>query len=93
MKVKYETAKSIAEPLSDKSGMPQGKSVHTAQIMLLICAAIWGGSYVSSKYALEVFPVQWLMGVRMVGACTIMAVIFSVRFVKLLQKSLLFLLY
>lgn len=92
MKVKYETAKSIAEPLSDKSGMPQGKSVHTAQIMLLICAAIWGGSYVSSKYALEVFPVQWLMGIRMVGACTIMAVIFFGTLRKTFTKSLLFLL-
>ncbi|WP_391495881.1 DMT family transporter [Gardnerella swidsinskii] len=88
MKVKYETAKSIAEPLSDKSGLPQGKSVHIAQIMLLICAAIWGGSYVSSKYALEVFPVQWLMGVRMVGACAIMAVIFFGTLRKTFTKKL-----
>lgn len=72
MKVKDVTAQS----LTNQSGMPQGKGVRTAQFMLLICAAIWGGSYVSSKYALEVFPVQWLMGVRMVGACAIMVVIF-----------------
>lgn len=72
MKANGEAAKSIV----DKSGMPKGNSVHISQLMLLVCAAIWGGSYVSSKYALEVFPVQWLMGVRMIGACAIMFVIF-----------------
>lgn len=51
-------------------------SVNIARIMLLTCAAIWGGSYVSSKYALNVFHPQWLMGVRMIGACLIMGVIF-----------------
>lgn len=84
MKVKGATTQSLA----NKSGMPQGKSVHTAQIMLLICAAIWGGSYVSSKYALEVFPVQWLMGVRMVGACAIMLVIFFGTLRKNFSKKL-----
>ena len=56
--------------------------------MLLVCAAIWGGSYVSSKYALEVFPVQWLMGVRMVGACAIMFVIFFGTLRKTFTKKL-----
>ncbi|MFU0513689.1 DMT family transporter [Gardnerella greenwoodii] len=68
--------------------MPKGKSVHISQLMLLVCAAIWGGSYVSSKYALEVFPVQWLMGVRMVGACAIMFVIFFGTLRKTFTKKL-----
>lgn len=84
MKANGEAAKTIL----DKSGMPKGKSVHISQLMLLVCAAIWGGSYVSSKYALEVFPVQWLMGVRMVGACAIMFVIFFGTLRKTFTKKL-----
>ncbi|WP_196218458.1 DMT family transporter [Gardnerella sp. KA00603] len=68
--------------------MPKGNSVHISQLMLLVCAAIWGGSYVSSKYALEVFPVQWLMGVRMIGACAIMFVIFFGTLRKTFTKKL-----
>ncbi len=84
MKADGEAAKSIV----DKSGMPKGNSVHISQLMLLVCAAIWGGSYVSSKYALEVFPVQWLMGVRMIGACAIMFVIFFGTLRKTFTKKL-----
>lgn len=84
MKANGEAAKTIV----DKSGMPKGKNVHISQLMLLVCAAIWGGSYVSSKYALEVFPVQWLMGVRMVGACAIMFVIFFGTLRKTFTKKL-----
>lgn len=84
MKADGEAAKSIV----DKSGMPKGNSVHISQLMLLACAAIWGGSYVSSKYALEVFPVQWLMGVRMIGACAIMFVIFFGTLRKTFTKKL-----
>ena len=84
MEADDETAKTLV----DRSGMPKGKGVRTAQLMLLACAAIWGGSYVSSKYALEVFPVQWLMGVRMVGACAIMAVIFFGTLRKTFTKKL-----
>lgn len=84
MKAKDEATQTLAE----RSGMPTGKGVHAAQLMLLACAAIWGGSYVSSKYALNVFPVQWLMGVRMVGACTIMAVIFFGTLRKTFTKQL-----
>ena len=84
MKANGEAAKSIV----DKSGMPKGNSVHISQLMLLVCAAIWGGSYVSSKYALEVFPVQWLMGVRMIGACAIMFVIFFGTLRKTFTKKL-----
>ena len=84
MKANGEAAKTIV----DKSGMPKGNSVHISQLMLLVCAAIWGGSYVSSKYALEVFPVQWIMGVRMIGACAIMFVIFFGTLRKTFTKKL-----
>ena len=63
-------------------------TVNIARIMLLLCAAIWGGSYVSSKYALEVFTPQWLMGVRMLGACIIMGVVFFKTIRKNFTKKL-----
>ena len=36
--------------------------------MLLGCAALWGGSYLLAKFAMEAIPPQWLMGLRMIGA-------------------------
>lgn len=84
MKVKDAEAKKLI----DQSGMPKRKNIHIAQFMLLICAAIWGGSYVSSKFALEVFSVQWLMSVRMVGACSLMLIIFFGTIRKSFTKKL-----
>lgn len=63
-------------------------SLQAANIMLLTCAAIWGGSYLSAKYALEVFPVQWLMGTRMLGACVLIAVIFFKQLRESMNKSI-----
>ena len=40
-----------------------------ARLMLLGCAALWGGSYLLAKFAMEAIPPQWLMGLRMIGAC------------------------
>lgn len=67
-----------------------GKRVglHTAQIMLLTCAAIWGGSYVSAKFALEVFSVQWLMLTRLVGACALIGIIFYRQIRKAFDASM-----
>ena len=33
-----------------------------ARLMLLGCAALWGGSYLLAKFAMEAIPPQWLMG-------------------------------
>ena len=47
-----------------------------ARLMLLGCAALWGGSYLLAKFAMEAIPPQWLMGLRMIGACLCMLALF-----------------
>lgn len=47
-----------------------------ARLMLLTCAALWGGSYLLAKFAMEAIPPQWLMGLRMFGACICMLGLF-----------------
>lgn len=47
-----------------------------ARVMLLCCAALWGGSYVCSKVVLTQLTPQWLMCIRMFGACACMLALF-----------------
>lgn len=47
-----------------------------ARLMLLACAALWGGSYLLAKFAMEAIPPQWLMALRMFGACLCMLALF-----------------
>lgn len=47
-----------------------------ARLMLLTCAALWGGSYLVAKFAIAAIPPQWLMGIRVLGACTVMLALF-----------------
>ncbi|KAA8821275.1 DMT family transporter [Bifidobacterium vespertilionis] len=47
-----------------------------ARLMLLTCAALWGGSYLIAKFAMVAIPPQWLMGIRVLGACTCMMLLF-----------------
>lgn len=51
-------------------------NLHVARFMLIVCTAIWGGSYLSVKYCLDYFQVQWLIGIRTIGACLIIGVLF-----------------
>lgn len=55
-----------------------------ARLMLLCCAALWGGSYLMAKVAMSSLPPQWLMAMRLVGACLIMMVLFRRSIVPLL---------
>ena len=60
-----------------------------ARLMLLGCAALWGGSYLLAKFAMEAIPPQWLMGLRMIGACLCMLALFHKHIVPYLTpKSL-----
>ena len=52
--------------------------------MLLGCAALWGGSYLLAKFAMEAIPPQWLMGLRMIGACLCMLALFHKHIVPYL---------
>ncbi len=47
-----------------------------ARLMLLGCAALWGGSYLLAKVAMSALTPQWLMALRMAGACLIMFALF-----------------
>lgn len=58
------------------SRMSRSFPPNLARVMLLMCAALWGGSYLFAKIALETIPPQWLMCMRMFGACTIMFALF-----------------
>ncbi|WEV52186.1 DMT family transporter [Bifidobacterium sp. ESL0704] len=60
-----------------------------ARLMLLCCAALWGGSYLVSKIAMTAITPQWLMAMRTGGACLIMLLMFHNSIVPALNKSIL----
>ena len=68
--------------------MKKGLSPTTGRVMLLCCAMLWGGSYPIAKVAMGVVTPQWLMGLRLVGASTIMLILFRKRIVPYLNKSI-----
>lgn len=68
--------------------MKKGLSPTTGRVMLLCCAMLWGGSYPIAKVAMGVVTPQWLMGLRLVGASTIMPILFRKRIVPYLNKSI-----
>lgn len=47
-----------------------------ARFMLLCCAALWGGSYLVAKSVMVAIPPQWMMFLRMTGACLFMILLF-----------------
>lgn len=59
-----------------------------ARLMLLACAALWGGSYLLAKVAMAAIPPQWLMGLRMVGACACMFALFRSHITPYLNRSI-----
>lgn len=59
-----------------RSRMSRTFPPNLARLMLLCCAALWGGSYLMAKRAMTQIPPQWLMAVRMIGACLIMLALF-----------------
>ncbi|WP_241677197.1 DMT family transporter [Bifidobacterium jacchi] len=59
-----------------RSSLSRSFPPNLARLMLLCCAALWGGSYLVAKIALDTIPAQWLMAMRMVGSCAIMFALF-----------------
>ena len=59
-----------------------------ARLMFLGCAALWGGSYLLAKFAMEAIPPQWLMGLRMIGACLCMLALFHKHIVPYLTPKI-----
>ncbi len=58
------------------------------QMTLLGSAALWGGSYLFTKTALEAMPMHWLMCVRMLGACLCMLAVFHRRILPNLNRRI-----
>lgn len=58
-----------------------------ARIMLLGCAALWGGSYLFAKIALTSIPPYWLMFLRLAGSCLIMLALFRKPIVAVFHRS------
>lgn len=56
--------------------------------MLLACAALWGGSYLLAKFAMTAIPAQWLMALRMFGACMCMLALFHKHIVPYLTPKI-----
>ena len=59
-----------------------------ARIMLLCCAALWGGSYLVAKVAMTAITPQWLMTMRMTGSCIIMFVLFHRVIIPALTREI-----
>lgn len=57
------------------------------KILLAVAAAIWGGSFVVIKGALDVVPAAWLMFVRFLGASLIVGFIFNKELRQHLDRS------
>ena len=55
--------------------------------MLLGAAAIWGGSFVVLKGALDVVPAPWLLGIRFVLAGIVLGLVFARRIAAQLNKG------
>lgn len=57
------------------------------KLMLLLAAALWGGSFVILKGALDVIPASWLIGIRFVLAGLVMCVLFWRRLSRYLDRG------
>ncbi len=55
--------------------------------MLLGAAAIWGGSFVVLKGALDIVPAPWLLGIRFVLAGIVLGLVFARRVTARLDKG------
>ena len=64
------------------------KSSLLYQVTLLGSAALWGGSYLFTKTALEAMPMHWLMCVRMLGACLCMLAVFHKQIFPSLNRHI-----
>ncbi len=59
-----------------------------ARVLLMCCAALWGGSYLMAKVAIRAISPQWLMGLRMTGACLLMMLLFHKRITPRLTRAI-----
>ena len=72
-----------------RSEASRGFPPNLARLMLLGCAALWGGSYLVAKVALDTIPPMWLMAMRMAGSCAIMLALFHRSIIPALKPGIL----
>ena len=70
-----------------RSRMSRTFPPNLARLMLLMCAALWGGSFVVAKFAMQTVPAQWLTGSRMAGACLLMWPLFRSRIMRSMHRD------
>ncbi|WP_300766769.1 DMT family transporter [uncultured Bifidobacterium sp.] len=71
-----------------RSRMSRSFPPNLARLMLLACAALWGGSYLVAKIAMETIPPMWLMFIRLGGACLVMLALFHRSILPSLRRSI-----
>ena len=71
-----------------RSRMSRTFPPNLARIMLLCCAALWGGSYLVAKVAMTAITPQWLMTMSMTGSCIIMFVLFHRVIIPALTREI-----
>lgn len=71
-----------------RSKASRGFPPNLARLMLLCCAALWGGSYLTAKVALSAIPPMWLMGLRLAGACLVMMALFHRSILPYLNRRI-----
>ncbi|MFR0569143.1 DMT family transporter [Bifidobacterium apri] len=71
-----------------RSRMSRTFPPNLARIMLLCCAALWGGSYLVAKVAMSAITPQWLMTMRMTGSCMIMFILFHRVIIPALTREI-----
>lgn len=71
-----------------RSRMSRTFPPNLARIMLLCCAALWGGSYLVAKVAMTAITPQWLMTMRMTGSCIIMFALFHRVIIPALTREI-----
>ncbi|WEV71776.1 DMT family transporter [Bifidobacterium sp. ESL0790] len=71
-----------------RSRMSRNFPPNLARLMLLCCAALWGGSYLVAKVAMTAISPQWLMGLRTGGACVVMLILFHRSIIPALNRHM-----
>lgn len=64
-----------------------GDGLARYKLMLVAAAAIWGGSFVVLKGAIEIVPPSWLLGIRFLLAGVIMLLVFRRRVLRVLDAG------
>ncbi len=72
-----------------ESRMSRSFPPNLARMMLVACAALWGASYVVAKFVIATIPPQWLMFLRLSGACLIMLALFHRSILPALRRDIL----